>query len=187
MYRGLDNEVVIEIEGIHGDSINAAISPRFAGKLEKVSPGRYEILLSENNFRRFKVIVSQRVGDGKVISKGAKEFRVLELPTPVLSLNGNSGPSIKKEILATIEHVSAEYENFGWQAECSVVEYDYIYSPKRGQLQRGHVKSVMIPEDLQATFNNGKYGDMLIITGVKVKSADGAIKPVWGSLIFTVE
>lgn len=188
VYQGLDNPISISVPGFEPDKIIASMTPGDAGKLVKKGDGKYIAKITRRKRDGVNINVSVNLPGGKSKRMGSANFRTMKVPSPTASLNGNQGPNITTGELGAVRIVSVTLENFVFEGiRYKVSQFDYIYKPTRGQLQRGTAQGQAIPGNLKAQFSGAKRGDLLIISGIKAKAPGLGAVPLAGSLVYTVQ
>lgn len=188
LYLGLENPIEISVPGYEPSAINATLSPSGYGTLTRVKPGQYIAKLKRRNKDGVKINVSVKTAEGKTISKGSQMYRTMKVPSPYANINNKTGGTISGAELKVVRKVNATLSNFVFEGvKYRVTSYDYIYTPKRGNLIRASNKGPNIPGQLKGAFTNAKRGDMLIISGVKASAKGVGEVNLPGALIFEIQ
>lgn len=99
-------------------------------------------------------------------------LRVLPIPQPVASLNGNTGSSISKGTLMALKQVSVTLENFvfeGVRYRASSFEYVVVQGKTKRVLLRGEQKGHAIPHEFRALFPDLEKGDLIHIFNIRAR------------------
>lgn len=188
LYLGLENPIEISVPGYEPSAINASLSPSGYGTLTRVKPGQYIAKLKRRNKDGVKINVTVKTAEGKTIGKGNQMYRTMKVPSPYANINNKTGGTISAAELKVVRRVNATLSNFVFEGvKYRVTGYDYIYTPKRGNLIRASNKGASIPGQLKGAFTNAKRGDMLIISGVRASAKGVGEVNLPGALIFEIQ
>lgn len=188
VYQGLDNPISISVPGFEPDKIFASLTPGTVGSLVRTGPGKYVAKIKRRDRNGCNINVSVKLPDGKTKSMGSQNFRTMKVPSPIASLNGNTGPSMSTGAIKAVRIVSVTLDNFVFEGiRYRVSKFDYIWKPRRGTLLRGNAKGPQIPNQLRAAFNDASRGDLLIISGIHATAPGLGEVPLAGSLVFTIQ
>lgn len=132
VYRGLDNPISISAAGFTNEALTLTVNG--GGSISKKSAGHYEFKPSTTG--REKTITFRVTGkdaNGQSQSLGSQEYRVLPLPTPILSIAGVSDGKISKARLLTSPYVTADLIGFLFDGvKYRVVSYELYFIHSRG-------------------------------------------------------
>lgn len=99
-------------------------------------------------------------------------LRVLPIPQPVASLNGNTGGSISRGALLAVKQVSTVLEGFAFEGVSyrpTSFEYVVVQAKTKRVLLRGQQKGHAIPPDLRDEFSELEQGDLIHIFNIMAR------------------
>ncbi len=150
VYIGTNNPVTIAIGGVSNDKIKVTAT---GGDIQKLQNEQYIIIAS----RPGKMIVSVE-WDGKIVNH---EFRVKPMPDPEVVLNnvGNSRP----------EGIMTQYQNFDFDAKCTISNYHIMYIPKNGDAVDLYNEGANLNAKNREVMQRAKVGDVFQFQVIKLK------------------
>lgn len=106
-----------------------------------------------------------------------RNLRVVDVPVPTVSLNGNTGPSISIGALRAVKIVSCTLRGFvfeGYRYRISAFDYLLIRASNKTVIDRGHVEGHVIPGKVREIFNRLEKGDMIHFYNLEARATDGS-------------
>ncbi len=153
-YIGVDNPVIVAVEGILSEKL-------------KISTDNGVILKTEKNDF---IVRPERTGIGNIIiewdgQKILKPFRVKRIPDPVVKLINKKSYFIDE---TPINGLIADLENFDFYAICRIVSYTCSVVPENGENRQAKVNGSTSSE-LSRILSNVKKGDKVIFSDISVR------------------
>ncbi|QEH40318.1 gliding motility protein GldM [Chitinophaga sp. XS-30] len=171
LYIALQNPISISAAGVPAEKIQASIS---SGSLTKTGPGRYLATVSSGT--KATISISAEV-DGKMKDLGAKEFRIKNIPDPIMKVGFNKGPGMKAAEFKAQGGLRADLEDFLFEGvKYAVVGYRMGIEPKGRDYIEGDATSEYWPKNLTGAIQSIKPGDNVYFDNIKVKGPDGRVR-----------
>lgn len=169
-YVGVDNPVKISVPGISGDKIDPSITN---GKIRKVSDGSYivNVVRPGNSLVAVTAII-----DGQKKNMGTVDFRVKPLPDPVVKVANKQGGKIEKNVLSAQAGVFAVMENFDFELEFKIIEFNVSTTDKGGYTIEKAAKGNKFTPEQTKMFNDLRRGQRVNIEEVKAVGPDGSVR-----------
>jgi len=169
-YRGIDNPVEVSVAGYPQEKVTAYMSG--GGRLVPKGNG-YVARITSNTTRKVRVSVSVETEDGKK-TLGTKEFRVLNVPTPLAKLNGtqNEGPVYKDDLMTGILMADLGSQFFPFKVRFDVASFSFAYKV-RGQKARIQVSGNRLNAEARQALQALGRGTQINFESIKVKGPSG--------------
>lgn len=175
LYTGLQNPITITAAGVPAEKIQASISGG-GGTISKKGAGEFVVSVSQTG--KAVISVSAEI-DGKVKTLDSKEFRVKQVPDPVIMVGFNKGPGMKSADFKAQQGLRAVLEDFVFDGvRYAVVGYRMGIEPKGREYVEGDATSEYWPAkaDIQAAVKALKPGDQVYFDNIRVKGPDGRVR-----------
>jgi gliding motility-associated protein GldM len=169
-YRGIDNPVEVSVSGYPQEKVTAYMSG--GGRLVPKGNG-YVARITSPTTRKVRVSVSVDTEEGKK-TLGTKEFRVLNVPTPLAKLNGtqSEGPVYKDDLMTGILMADLGSQFFPFKVRFDVVSFSFAYKV-RGQKARIQVNGNRLNAEARQALQALGRGTQINFESIKVKGPSG--------------
>jgi len=178
-YKGLDNPVTVSVPGYPPSQLIVSGSGPIT-----ISGSNGNYVVKANNTGPAKINVSVKTEDGRTISMGAQEFRVKQIPTPVLKWGGKRSGELVAAGLAAASPLIPEMENFDFEVYSRILSFELSYTGQGGLLQKREVTGNQIPGDLQAKIRAMRRGEKIFFSDVVIQLPSGERRKVDGVFKF---
>lgn len=168
-YVGVDNPVSLAAPGLSPDVIDAEITNG-----EIIKRGDDYIVRPKVAGKKCDISVFAKI-DGKRQKLQTQEFRVKEVPDPVVKVGGQKSGTIKKNLLAAAGGVDVEMEGFDFDMTFAIQGFS-IYTTVDGYIQEVPVKGGSFSAEQLKLIRNLKRNQMLTIEQLIVKGPDGTTR-----------
>ncbi len=169
-YIGLDNPVSCTVEKVSCDSVFLGTNN---GEIKKIGCNSFTYRVAEHGDTKLIVYVKEKNGT-RII--GEKGVRVRNIPDPVTSVGGLRGGVIKKKYLLEQPGVGAFIEEpIGIEVRFLVTEFNYSIVRNDSLILYSKNISALFSEEIKKGFEQLQKGDLLLLTNILVKKADGRI------------
>lgn len=168
-YLGVDNPVSLAAPGLPPDLIEPEISN---GELIKTDGGF--VVRPKVAGKKCEISVFAKI-NGQRRKLQTQEFRVKEVPDPVVKVAGERGGTIKKNLLVAAGGVDVELENFDFDMNFKVQSFN-LYTVVDGYTQDIRTNGAAFTPEQLKLIKNMKRHQILIIDQVMVKGPDGTIR-----------
>ncbi|AWO01721.1 hypothetical protein DLD77_08415 [Chitinophaga alhagiae] len=175
LYIGLSNPISITAAGVPAEKIQASISGG-GGSISKRGPGEFSVTVGSTG--KAVISVSAEV-DGKVKTLDSKEFRVKNIPDPIMKVGFSKGPAMKAADFKAQGGLRADLEDFLFDGvRYAVVSYRMGIEPRGREYVEGEANSEYWPKDagVQSALRVLKPGDQVYFDNIKVKGPDGRVR-----------
>lgn len=171
LYIALQNPISISAAGVPAEKIQASIS---SGSLTKTGAGQY--IATVRSGSKATISISAEI-DGKMKTLGAKEFRIKNIPDPIMKVGFNKGPGMKAAEFKAQGGLRADLEDFLFEGvKYAVVGYRMGIEPKGRDYIEGDATSEYWPKNLSGAIQSVKPGDNIYFDNIKVKGPDGRVR-----------
>ncbi|MFZ4060162.1 MAG: gliding motility protein GldM [Bacteroidia bacterium] len=174
-YKGLDNPVSVSVPGYPPSQLIVSGSGPIS-----VSGANGNYIVKANNIGAAKINVSVKTEDGRTISMGAQEFRVKQIPTPVLKWGGKRSGELVAAGLGAASPLIPEMENFDFEVYSRILSFEMSYTGQGGLLQKREVSGNQIPGDLQGKIRSMRRGEKVFFSDVVIQLPSGERRKVDG-------
>ncbi|WP_251623524.1 gliding motility protein GldM [Odoribacter lunatus] len=168
-YLGVDNPVSLAAPGLPPDLIEPEISN---GELIKKDGGY--IVRPKVAGKKCEISVYAKI-NGQRRKLQTQEFRVKEVPDPVVKVGGEKGGTIKKNLLVAAGGVDVVLENFDFDMKFKVESFN-LYTVVDGYTQDIRTNGSSFTPDQLKLIKSLKRHQILIIDQVMVKGPDGTTR-----------
>lgn len=168
-YLGVDNPVSLAAPGLPLDMIEPEISN---GELVKTNEGY--IARPKVSGKKCEISVYARL-NGQRKKLQTQEFRVKEVPDPVVKVAGERGGTIKKNILVAAGGIEVEMEKFDFDMKFNVQSFN-LYTVVDGYTQDMRTNGASFTPEQIKLIKSLKRHQILIIDQVMVKGPDGTTR-----------
>lgn len=168
-YLGVDNPVSLAAPGLPPDLIEPEISN---GELVKTAGGY--IVRPKVAGKKCEISVYAKK-NGQRRKLQTQEFRVKEVPDPVIKVAGLKGGNIKKNLLAAAGGIAVELEKFDFDMKFQIQGFN-ILTVVDGYAQEFSSKGASFNNEQLKLIKNLRKNQILIIDQVIVKGPDGTTR-----------
>lgn len=169
-YVGVDNPVSLAAPGMSPELIEPQITN---GTI--VKSGSSYIVRPQIAGKKCEITVYANVNGQKRVLQ-TQEFRVKEVPDPVIKINGQKGGKIKKNLLAAAGEIEVVMEGFDFDMKFKVDNFS-VYTVVDGFVQEvARSNGASFSQEQLNMINKLKRNQMLTIENTMVKGPDGATR-----------
>lgn len=171
-YIGLDNPITVS-SGT-GDEKTSLSASGGGVQLTKKAPGKY--IVRATTIGESTITISEAGGRSTPF-----KFRVKRVPDPITTVGGTfEGGKIDKANLMVQQGLIALLKNFDFDAKFEVLGFEFVYSPKNGDITSGICNGPRFTEQWNNAVKSCKPKDIFLIENVKVKGPDGTTRKIPG-------
>lgn len=176
-YVGMENPITVSAAGIKPEDI---IISSTVGTIERVSNGKYHVLIPARTANECTINISARGADGRVMPLSTQKFRIRNVSKPI----GRVGPISLDKPTAIAElmvqnNLTASNPDFPYQSvSYRITSYRYTLLGSGGRPKTGNVNGSSIAA-LKEALRSAKSGDYLMLDNIFYSGPDG-IKPLGG-------
>ena len=174
MYEELQNPISVSAPGFTSKDINISVE---GGKFTKGNTEGGYFVEVNRGVKLVKVRISAKDNNGKVIDLGTQEFRVKQVPDPVIKIGEFTGGKIEKEVLLSIGRVMAVMKDFDFEGFNYTVDH-YTVSTYRGTFIDKNNNGAKFSPEVIDLIRNAQTGQRIQIQDIYVKSPKGEIRNV---------
>ena len=174
MYEELQNPISVSAPGFTSDDITISVE---GGKYTKDKADGCYFVEVNRGVKLVKVRISARDDRGKIIDLGTQEFRVKQVPDPVIKIGDITGGKVDKEVLLSIGRVMAVMKDFDFEGFNYTVDH-YTVSTYRGTFIDKNNNGAKFNPDVVALISNAQPGQRIQFQDIYVKSPKGEIRNV---------
>jgi gliding motility-associated protein GldM len=175
LYTGVENPLTITA-GAGSEKVTATFS---GGSIKKISGNKYVAVPTSTGDHFITILV-----DGK--SAGKVAYRVKRLPLPEAKVGNLATGAVSSAAFKAMGGVIARLEDSDFDAQYDVVSYsveanltgDYTSIPNTGNRWNGNAADLI---------NKLKPGNRVTISDIRVKSPDGSVRTLNGSLNYILK
>lgn len=174
-YVGLENPVTVSAAGIKPEDL---IISSTVGTIERVSTGKYHVLIPARTANECVINISARGADGRVMPLSTQKFRIRNVSKPI----AKAGPvSLDKTVniaeLLVQANLTASNPDFPYQSvSYRITSYRYTLLGSSGRSKTGNVNGASLTA-LKEALKSAKPGDYLLLDNLFYSGPDG-IKPL---------
>lgn len=171
VYRGLPNPMSASAPGFSRVNLHAS----GGGSLSKKGEGHYLFTPSKGKLKKVSFSVSGVDKDGKNVPLGRFEYRIQNLPSPVIRIAGKSDGKIAKSKLLLSPRLLAQLDNFLFEGvKYRVTSYEiYVIAPNGRKLATGNPKGPAFPGNIIGKIRKAPKRTLIIVRNVWVVGPDG--------------
>lgn len=174
MYEELQNPISVSAPGFTGDDITISVE---GGKYTKANNDGGYFVEVNRGVKVVKVRISARDDKGKVIDLGTQEFRVKQVPDPVIKIGDITGGKVEKEVLLSIGRVMAVMKDFDFEGFNYTIDH-YTVSTYRGTFIDKNNNGARFSPEVIDLIRNAQTGQRIQFQDIYVKSPKGEIRNV---------
>ncbi|RLG28068.1 hypothetical protein DRO03_10690, partial [Methanosarcinales archaeon] len=169
VYRGLDNPMSASAPGFTIDAVR--LSSSGGGHLTSKGGGHYFFKPTKGGKNKKVTFSVSATKDGKTTSLGRFEYRIKNLPSPVIRIAGKSEGKIAKSKLLLSPRLLAQLDDFLFEGvRYRVVSYEiYVIHPTRGKLASGNIKGPAFPGKIISKIRKAPKRTLIIVRNVWVE------------------
>ncbi len=171
MYAGLVNPITVSVPGVPNEKVRVTCDN---GTLTPLGGGKYNVTGPKTG-RPCKINISAETDSGKVKPMGVMEFRVKQLPAPLVYPSGATSPRTTASSLANSLGLVCTYgTDFNFDAKASVVSYSMdVVGPGGVFLFSGNgIRGNQIPQGGKDALKNAKKGTKVYFYEINSVGAD---------------
>lgn len=170
MYAGLINPITVSVPGIPNEKVRVTCDN---GTLTPLGGGKYNVTGPRAGFCH--INISAETDSGKVKPMGTQEFRVKNLPAPMVYPSGVPSARPKaSEIGNSLGLVCTYGPEFLFDAKASVVSYELTVMSSAGILySNDNIRGYQIPEAAKQVMRTARRGTKVVFSNIKSVGADG--------------
>ena len=177
MYEGLQNPISVSAPGFTNDEI--VISVEGGTFTKDAGEGNYLVAVNKGA-KKVKVNVIAKDEQGKKVDLGTQEFRVKQVPDPVIRIGEITGGKVDKEVLLSIGRVMAVMKDFDFEGFNYTVE-SFTVSTYRGSFIDKVNRGPRFSNEVIELISSAQSGQRIQFQDICVKDPRGEIRNV-GSL-----
>ena len=177
MYEGLQNPISVSAPGFTNDEI--VISVEGGTFTKDAGEGNYLVAVNKGA-KKVKVNVIAKDEQGKKVDLGTQEFRVKQVPDPVIRIGDITGGKVDKEVLLSIGRVMAVMKDFDFEGFNYTVE-SFTVSTYRGSFIDKVNRGPRFSNEVIELISSAQSGQRIQFQDICVKDPRGEIRNV-GSL-----
>ena len=174
MYEELQNPISVSAPGFTSKDITISVE---GGKYTKDNTDGGYFVEVNRGVKLVKVRISAKDDSGKVIDLGTQEFRVKQVPDPVIKIGDITGGKVEKEVLLSIGRVMAVMKDFDFEGFNYTVDH-YTVSTYRGTFIDKNNNGAKFNPDVVALISNAQSGQRIQFQDIYVKSPKGELRNV---------
>ncbi|HTF04758.1 MAG TPA: GldM family protein, partial [Bacteroidia bacterium] len=170
MYAGLENPIAVSVPGVPNEKVRVTCDN---GVLTPLGGGRYNVTNPKAGICH--INISAETDSGKVKPMGVQEFRVKNLPAPLVYPSGVTNPRPKaSEIGNSLGLVCTYGPEFVFNARATVVSYELTVMASSGILYSNeNIRGYQIPQAAKDVMKTARRGTKVMFTNIKSVGADG--------------
>lgn len=166
-YLGVDNPVEISIPGVSMEKISATIN---RGSIRREGSG---FIVNPGQGNNCEITVFAEI-DGSKRNMGTRLFRIKRVPPPIPSVQGVTGRSVEKNILAAALSMQAQMPpDFDFDMRFTITGFR-VSATIGGFLQESASRSQLFTDEQRRLINNLRAGQVVNITDIKAVGPDGS-------------
>ena len=174
MYEGLQNPISVSAPGFTNDEIVISVE---GGTFTKDSgEGNYLVAINKGA-KKVKVNVSAKDEKGKKVDLGTQEFRVKQVPDPVVRIGDITGGKVDKEVLLSIGRVMAVMKDFDFEGFNYTIE-SFTVSTYRGTFIDKVNRGPRFSGEVIDLISSAQSGQRIQFQDICVKDPKGEIRNV---------
>jgi gliding motility-associated protein GldM len=170
MYAGLENPITVSVPGVPNEKVrvtcdNGSLTPLGGGKFNVTGPKAGMCHIN----------ISAETDSGTVKPMGIQEFRVKNLPAPMVYPSGVTTPRpTASQIGNTLGLVCTYGPDFLFNARANVVSYDLTVMSNAGLIYaKENISGNQVPDQGKTAMRTARRGTKVIFSNIKAVGADG--------------
>jgi gliding motility-associated protein GldM len=172
MYAGLVNPITVSVPGVPNEKVRVTCDN---GTLTPLGGGKYNVTAPVAG-RLCKINISAETDSGSVRPMGVMEFRVKQLPAPLVYPSGATPNRTSASSLATSLGLVCTYgPDFNFDAKANVVSYSLDVVGPGGQFlfSKEGITGNQIPQGGKDALKNARRGTKVYFYAINAVGADG--------------
>ncbi len=182
LYIGVDNPVNIAVGGYNCAALQVRV--KGPGSITSIGECQYNITTTAPGQLAVQIYTMQ---DGKEKLLGENAFRVKRIPDPRPAFSNFYSGVITQAQLQQLTTVTAMLQNFDFDAQCTIVEFNVTILPYKQNPSSQYNVPGTFPKELLDRIHALQSGDALFIDDIKVKCSGDAVARNLGSLAFKIK
>jgi gliding motility-associated protein GldM len=173
-YAGVPNPVSISVPGIPNEKLKASIDN---GTLSPAGNGKFTVTGLKAGKANINVVAT--MDNGETRNMGKMEFRVKQLPKPVVTFAGVQGGKLAMSKVKTAQGLAVNGDpGFVFQVTYKVVSFT-MEAGTRGSIELGgKSNSGYLSEKMQGIIKSLRKGDSIIFTEIKAADPGGTVHSI---------
>ena len=191
LYLGIDNPVQVSVAGYPPSQVTATTSN---GTISTVNRAKGEYIIKPKRLTNTNTpIVSLFVTrDGKRTLMGRVDFKVKNVPDPIIMCGGKLDGTISRDELVAGQQLVAKMKDFPFDRKAlsyGVISYDVVAYFKGNRRNIKTVKGQKFTKEVKDAIRTTASGQTVTFSNIKVKLRPPAVGPVVkkGSITFTIK
>lgn len=169
MYNELQNPISVSAPGFTNNDISITVE----GGTYKKDGGDGNYLIEVNKgAKKVKVNVTAIDDKGNRVDLGSQEFRVKQVPDPVVRIGDITGGKVEKEVLLATGRIIAVMKDFDFEGFNYTID-SYTVSTYRGTFIDKQNKGPAFSADVRELISNAQSGQRIQFQDIVVKSPKG--------------
>jgi gliding motility-associated protein GldM len=182
LYIGVDNPMSISVPGVPAEKVEASLSG--GGSLSKKGKGAFIARVSSPG--KVNINVRAEINGVKQSMGKPVEFRVKRVPDPVAKVGGKSSGPMSKAVLNAQGGVIPVLENFDFDLNFTVFEFDMVIAGKGRDIMTSKSRSNVITAEMKELIGRTRLGDKVFFENIKAKGPDGTTRNL-NAISFTIQ
>lgn len=172
MYAGLENPITVSVPGFAAENTHVHVNN---GSMRAGGNGKYYISNLKAGVCEVSVTVTTAKGEER--SMGTMNFRVKNLPTPIVYPSGVTSMRTSATSLATTRGLVCKYgDDFNFEARANVVDYSLDISDRSGySYAKEAIPGLALDADAKKVLAKAKRGTKVLFYNVHARGADGVL------------
>ncbi|MBQ5538648.1 MAG: gliding motility protein GldM [Bacteroidales bacterium] len=171
LYIGVPNPIDVTASGYDPSKLHVSISQGSIPSAGK--PGQYHANVKQQGTANITVTATV---DGQTKNLGTRQFRVMRVPNPTATVNGQSSGLIGKAILAAQQGVKADMgSDFVFDMKFNVTSFK-VSTTIRGFVQDAVSNGPAFSAQQKQIINSANVGSKIYIEEIKARGPDGSIR-----------
>jgi len=181
-YIGVDNPIEVSAAGVTSNEIKVSMGGA-GGASVKRSGGGYVV----NATRPTKKGEFAKVNVSAPGMNAYKDFRVKRIPDPIPKLGNSRGGTMGNGEIKVYKGLRADLTGFDFDAKCSIVGYNLLYSAKRQDIVRVINAGQSFNADAKRLIGKASPGDKYLFDNIKCKCPGDAASRELGQMIVSIK
>lgn len=171
LYIGVPNPIDVTASGYDPSKLHVSISQGSIPSAGK--PGQYHANVKQQGTANITVTATV---DGQTKNLGTRQFRVMRVPNPTATVNGQSSGLIGKAILAAQQGVKADMgSDFVFDMKFNVTSFK-VSTTIKGFVQDAVSNGPAFSAQQKQIINSANVGSKIYIEEIKARGPDGSIR-----------
>lgn len=171
VYKGVENPFSVSVPGFGGDEVRMLVDGNH--QLEKVSSGKYNLLLNRSSTGNLNITVQAKV-DGTWTNMNQEQFRIKSLPDPKARIQSITGSGKMKVSDLAVQNLIVEYDkDFIFNlAKPKLKSFNVVISDGANSRERSGTSN-RFTEDLRTFILSARPGNSVYFEEIIVVGKDG--------------